>query len=99
MANATAADGAELRGSGIRQEHGQYRDRGLGGQEGDDCIIAAGIINLCTKTVNNTVWQTLNSFGEPPIVGSISDTANYSNIVGDALALVVQQTCESIVLL
>jgi hypothetical protein len=66
---------------------------------GDACIIAAGIINPCTMTVNNVIWQTLNAFGEPPIIGNIGDTANYSKVVGDALAQVVQQTCESIVLL
>jgi hypothetical protein len=66
---------------------------------GDACIIAAGIINPCTMTVNNVIWQTLNAFGEPPIIGDIDDTANYSKVVGDALAAVVKQTCESIVLL
>ena len=66
---------------------------------GDACIVAAGIINYCTKSVNNTIWQTLNSFGEPPIVGDINATTSYSQVVGDALAAVVDQTCESIVLL
>jgi hypothetical protein len=66
---------------------------------GDACILAAGIIDPCTMTVNNTIWQTLNAFGEPPIIGDIDDTANYSKVVGDALAQVVKQTCEDIVLL
>jgi hypothetical protein len=66
---------------------------------GDACVLAAGIINPCTVGVNNTVWQTLNSFGEPAIYGDIDDTANYSKVVGDALAQVVQQTCDDIVLL
>jgi hypothetical protein len=66
---------------------------------GNACIVGAGIINQCVKNVNNTLWQTLNSFGEPPIIGSINDMANYSKVVGDALAAVVQQTCEDIVLL
>ena len=79
-----------------------YHDMLTGAKQqcgGDACIVAAGIINTCTMNVNNTIWQTMNSFGEAPIFGSITDTANYSKVVGDALAQVVEQTCESIILL
>ncbi|MGE0549433.1 MAG: hypothetical protein AB7O24_13405 [Kofleriaceae bacterium] len=66
---------------------------------GDACILAAGIINPCTMDNNDTIWQTLNAFGEAPIWGDIDDTTSYDTVVGDALAQVVNQTCESIVIL
>jgi hypothetical protein len=79
-----------------------YHDMLVGAKQvcgGDACIIPAGIVNQCIMGVNNTLWQTLNSFGKTPIIGSISDMANYSKVVGDALATVVSDTCDDIILL
>ena len=63
---------------------------------GDKCILTAGLVDSCVQGVNNTVWQFLNAFGEPPIVGDIDDETKYSAVVGDALAQVVKQTCDEI---
>lgn len=67
---------------------------------GDACILAAGIIDPCVMRpeVNNTVWQFLNAFGEAPMIGDIDDVAGYPRIVGDALARVVEQTCNEVIL-
>lgn len=64
---------------------------------GDECIITAGLINPCVENVNNTVWQVMNSFGEPAIWGDIEgEPAEYQQVVGDALAQVVKKTCDEI---
>jgi hypothetical protein len=65
---------------------------------GDACIITAGLIDPCITNamVGDTLWGFMNSFGEPPIYGDIEDHANYINVVGDALAQVVKQTCDEI---
>ena len=64
---------------------------------GDDCILVAGLIDPCVEQTNQTVWQVMNSFGEPPIWGDIEgETAEYEKVVGDALAQVVKKTCDEI---
>jgi hypothetical protein len=64
---------------------------------GDDCIIAAGLIDPCVQQSNQTVWQVMSSFGEPPIWGDIEgEPAEYQQVVGDALAQVVKKTCDEI---
>ena len=64
---------------------------------GDACILAAGLINPCVEQVDNTVWQLMNSFGEAPIWGDIEgQPADYAQVVGDALAQVVKETCDEI---
>ncbi len=63
---------------------------------GDKCIITAGLIDPCVKTYDDTMWKFLSSFGEPPIYGDIKNPAEFTTVVGDALALVVKQTCDKI---
>ncbi len=63
---------------------------------GEKCIVTAGLIDPCIKNVNDTAWQFLNMFGQLPIWGSIDNPAEYQNVVGDALAQVVKQTCDEI---
>ncbi|MEJ7729104.1 MAG: hypothetical protein WKG00_07810 [Polyangiaceae bacterium] len=64
---------------------------------GDECIIAAGLIDPCVQQNNQTVWQVMSSFGEPPIWGDIEgEAAEYQQVVGDALAQVVKKTCDEI---
>jgi hypothetical protein len=63
---------------------------------GDACILAAGLVNPCIENVNNALWQFLNAFGEPPIWGNLKDPSQYTQVVGDALAQVVKQTCDEI---
>jgi len=61
---------------------------------GDACIITAGIIDPCITMNNNILWQFLNDFGEPTLWTSINGSAQqYAQVVGDALARVVSQTC------
>jgi hypothetical protein len=69
---------------------------------GDECVITGGLINPCVQSVPalggdpDTMWNFLTSFGEEPIWGDITDTANYADVVGDALALVIEQVCDEI---
>lgn len=63
---------------------------------GTDCILTAGIINPCVEQVDNKVWQFLNAFGEPPIVGDIDATGSYTDVVGDTLAATLEETCAQI---
>ncbi len=63
---------------------------------GDACILTVGLINPCIENVNNSLWEFLNAFGEPPIWGNLKDPAQYTNVVGDALAQVVKQTCDDV---
>lgn len=63
---------------------------------GTDCILTAGIINPCVEQVDNKVWQFLNAFGEPPIIGDIDATGSYTDVVGDTLAATLEETCAQI---
>lgn len=63
---------------------------------GDACILVAGLVNPCIENVNNALWQFMNTFGEPPIWGDLKEPAQYTQVVGDALAQVVKQTCDEI---
>lgn len=63
---------------------------------GDACIVAAGILDQCVAGVDDTVWQFLHSFGEPPIIGDIEAPEAYAQVVGDALAAVIGQTCDDL---
>ena len=65
---------------------------------GDNCILTAGLITPCVQSTNQELWQFMSSFGKPPIaIGDIDGLATeYSKVVGDALAQVVRQTCDSI---
>lgn len=63
---------------------------------GDECILTAGLLDPCVEATDQTVWQFLSTFGEAPIWGDIDDSANYANVVGDALAQIVGETCMQI---
>lgn len=63
---------------------------------GDACILTVGLINPCIENVNNSLWEFLNAFGEPPIWGNLKDPTQYTKVVGDALAQVVKQTCDDV---
>lgn len=63
---------------------------------GDECILTAGLLDPCVESSNQTVWQFLNAFGEAPTWGSIDDTAEYTNVIGAALATIVGETCDAI---
>jgi hypothetical protein len=65
---------------------------------GDACIITAGLIDPCTKnlSIGDAGWEFLNLFGEPPVWGDINDPSSYQKVVGGALAEVVEQACDEI---
>ncbi len=63
---------------------------------GDECILTAGLLDPCVESSNQTVWQFLDAFGEPPTWGSIDDTASYADVIGTALAQIVAETCMTI---
>jgi hypothetical protein len=63
---------------------------------GDECILTAGLLDPCVESSNQTVWQFLNAFGEAPVWGSIDETAEYTNVIGAALAGIVGETCDQI---
>jgi len=76
-----------------------YRDmlvNAKAGCGGESCILTAGLVNQCIQGVNNSLWQFLNAFGDPPIIGDIKDSAAYTQVVGDALAQVVKKKCDEI---
>jgi len=66
---------------------------------GDACILASAIVDPCIEEVDNTLWRFLNAFGEAPITGDIDATASYGAVVGDALARIIEQTCNEVVLM
>jgi hypothetical protein len=63
---------------------------------GENCVIAAGIVNPCIEPEDNILWQFLNAFGEPATTGDFDDVGQYNQVIGDALAQVVIETCEEI---
>jgi hypothetical protein len=71
---------------------------------GDKCILAAGIVRkTCYDgTVDPTLRNFLESFGEPAITGDIGfpfpgqPPPDYSAIVGNALTQVIKQACDEI---
>jgi hypothetical protein len=71
---------------------------------GDACIIGGGLLSeFCIEENENHAYEFLASFGEEPKWGDIQggdmfnpDTSKYSEVVGDALAEVVAQTCDEI---
>jgi hypothetical protein len=63
---------------------------------GEKCVLIAGLVNPCIENVNNALWQFMNAFEKPPIWGNLKDPAQYTQVVGDALAQVVKQTCDEI---
>lgn len=60
---------------------------------GDECVLTAGLIDSCVQANDDPVWQFLSSFGEAPTWGDIDDTTQYTDVVGDALAGIVGETC------
>jgi hypothetical protein len=71
---------------------------------GLDCILAAGLVSdFCYDNAADTTLKTfLESFSEPPIVGSIGSPFpndpphDYTGVIGSALAQVIGQKCDEI---
>ncbi len=60
---------------------------------GDTCIFMAGLIPPCVSDVNQKLWQVMKLFADDPPWSDIADTANYGNLVGQALADAVASAC------
>ncbi len=71
---------------------------------GIDCILAAGLVSdFCYPHAADTTLKTfLESFSEPPIIGSIGSPfpndpqPDYGAVIGQALAQVIGQKCDEI---
>lgn len=63
---------------------------------GEVCILTAGLVPTCIEGINQKLWQWLTAFGDTPIVGDIKDTAKYGEVVGQALAATLGDTCINI---
>ncbi len=63
---------------------------------GEICILTAGLVPTCIEGINQKLWQWLTAFGDTPIVGDIKDTAKYGEVVGQALAATLGDTCINI---
>jgi hypothetical protein len=63
---------------------------------GDACIFMSGLIPACTLDVNQKLWQFMGAFGNEPPWRDILDTANYSQLIGEALAGAVAQACADV---
>ena len=71
---------------------------------GEDCIIGAGLLpGHCVGMALDNNYRFLSSFGEEPVWGDIGfgfpgSTVDYEAVVGEALAEVVGQTCDDIII-
>jgi hypothetical protein len=63
---------------------------------GDACVIVSAIVDECIEGVNNSLWQFLNLFQNFQVSGSIEEPATYADVVGQTLAQVIGETCDSI---
>jgi hypothetical protein len=63
---------------------------------GADCVVITGITDQCIEGVNNTLWQFFNLFPNFTPDGDIEQPADYSSVVGTALAQVIGETCDQI---
>lgn len=76
-----------------------YRDMLLdakAGCGGEACIFVAGLIPPCVIDVNQKLWQFMTLFDPDPAWSSITDTSNYTDLVGTALADAVAEACASV---
>ena len=65
---------------------------------GAECVTVGGLIDECIEGRDDPLWNFMNAFGTTPMVGSIDDVDGYTDVVGDALARVVEQRCQSVIL-
>lgn len=69
---------------------------------GDDCIVTGGLLSAWCQYDQNASYQFLSSFGEEPVWGEIGSPLpfdpppDYTAVVGDALAQVIGEVCETI---
>lgn len=76
-----------------------YRDMLLdakAGCGGLDCIFVAGLIPPCVIDVNQKLWQFMTLFDAEPPWSPITDTSNYTDLVGTALADAVAEACAAV---
>jgi hypothetical protein len=66
---------------------------------GAECVVTAGLVNTCIERVDNVLWRFLHSFPTAPILGDIDEQDRYLEVVGDALAEIVEQRCNEVILI
>ena len=103
------SDEADHAPGGPAQHHDQIA-RAKAACGGDACVVTGGLLTeFCAESASpaTSLWTFLNSFGEAPVWGSIQgpgfpltapSPADYAGVVGDALAGVISQACEEIML-
>jgi hypothetical protein len=85
------------------EDAGVYHDLVVAAKQqcgGDTCVVAGGMAPPCVPdTPDNVLNEFLSSFGSDPIWGDIgaeNDTSHYPDVLGNALAQVIAETCEQI---
>lgn len=63
---------------------------------GEACVVASAIVDECIVGVNDSLWQFLELFENFQVSGSIEEPATYAEVVGQTLAQVIGETCETI---
>ncbi|MCA9637542.1 MAG: hypothetical protein KC420_16055 [Myxococcales bacterium] len=63
---------------------------------GEACILTAGLVPPCIEGINQKLWQMMTAFGGTPTWGDIKATESYTEVVGEALAAALEDTCTNI---
>ena len=80
----------------------QYVLDAKAGCGGDACIVTGGLLSTWCTPDQSASYDFLASFGEDPVWGAINsggfmgDPEGYDQVVGEALATVIEQTCAEI---
>jgi hypothetical protein len=64
---------------------------------GAECVFVSGLVPPCITDVNQKLWQFMTRFAEAePPFGDIVNTAQYDDVVGEALAGAVAEACANL---
>jgi hypothetical protein len=64
---------------------------------GADCVFVSGLVPPCVSEINQKLWQFMSLWSDAdPQWGDIVDTAQYDDVVGEALAGAVAEACANI---
>ena len=64
---------------------------------GAECVFVSGLVPPCVTDINQKLWQFMTLWSdEEPRWGDIGDTAQYDDVVGEALAGAVAEACANI---
>jgi hypothetical protein len=65
---------------------------------GDEaCVFTSGLIPACAPEINQKIWQFMKAFGDDdPPHGDITQTNDYSDVFGVALADAIAEACSNV---